>query len=233
MLDYDVFHETIAAFAEQARTKISDGLLRLYYEALKDMDTEEFTRSATRVFKERKYTNMPTAADFLDAPGSDDQAMLAADEVLEKMRSAGGDEDVSFKDQAIMNAIRIAGGWWTLCEYVNSFDLDKLGIWKREFAAQYRSAKRLRGVVAPNVLLGRMSAQQVASGYLSLETGELKNALGVVVSVKPWGGKCLTAGDRPALVAHNNNQEVSQKNVNVKDIVGSIVKQLEPAPDGE
>lgn len=193
MLDRVTFLEVLTMFCEMlGRAPLSKPSLEMYYRALADMSTDDFTAAATRIVRERKFTSLPTPADFLEGLSvqAADRGMVAAEDVLGRMRSAGGDADVQFEDQAIMVAVQMAGGWPFLCDYVNSFDLDKLGIWKREFAALYRAASARKGQ-APRVLLGRHSQSNAVRGYLDTVTGELKNADGVVVRLLPWGTKAI------------------------------------------
>lgn len=207
MLDRAKFAEVLTMFCELlGRSPLSKPSLEIYYSALAHLSTEEFTGAATRIVRERRFTSLPTPADFLEGTQerTEDRAMLAAEEVLRMMRGAGGDADVQFSDPAVMAAVQMAGGWPFLCDYVNSFDLDKLGIWKREFAGLYR-AGYARKDKAPRVLLGRHSQANIAAGYLDAETGVLTNGSGRVLKVMPWG-KALPAGEAPRLVSEGEGE---------------------------
>jgi hypothetical protein len=197
VLDRVKFAEVITMFCEMlGRAPLSKPSLEIYYQALQDMTNEEFTRSATRIVRERRFTSLPTPAEFLHLPDDADRGMLAAEQVLRAMERVGGDSDVTSEsfggDGVIVAALDQLGGWVAQCEVVSEFEVDKLGIWKRDFAAVYRTMSR-RSSVPPRVLLGRHSQSNVTRGFLNPATGELRNALGSVVSVATWGHKQLSA----------------------------------------
>jgi len=177
------------------RPALSKPSFNFYYESIKDMETSAFTRRATEIIRSRKYTNLPTPADFLDLPDAADQGMAAAETALRVMERVGADADVTAKvfggDGSFLVALARMGGWVAACEAVNEYELDKLGIWKRDFAAVYRQSQHDQ---APRVLLGRHSQGNALRGYLNIETGELRNAAGDTVRLLPWGSKAIGDG---------------------------------------
>jgi len=165
----------MTAISQMVDKPISPELRDFYYNAVKDMATEDFTRRATEIARTRKYTSLPTPADFLNLPSDDEDGMLAAKLVLKKMRQVGADTSPWFDDEAIHRAIDASGGWLRVCEEVNSYELDKLGIWEARFKGLYGVQKAKRG--RPR-LVGWLESQNTLEGYFSPSTGLLRNGRG-------------------------------------------------------
>lgn len=197
MLDRKVFLGVMTVFCDVlSRPPLSEPSLDFYYESIKDMETAAFTKRATEIIRGRKYTSLPTPADFLNLPDDQDSGMLAAESVLRLMELIGGDADLHGQDPVIMMAIDAMGGWPACCDTVREFDVDKLGIWKRDFASVYKAAARMDQAKAPGVLFGRHSQSNITRGFLNSATGELKNLLGETIEVKPWGSKQIATESR-------------------------------------
>ena len=235
MLDRRVFLSVITAFCDMlARPPLSEPALEIYYNAISDMETSAFTRRATELTRTRKYNTLPTAADFLNLPDDADSGMLAAETVLRVMEKIGGDADLQCDDPALMMAVDLMGGWVACCDAVSSYEIDKLGIWKRDFAAVYKAAARRDLSRAPRVLFGRHSQSNITAGYLNPATGELKNIQGHVISIAPWGSALITAG-KDRLMLAEASQEVDKEELEqgeVRVVVGQILDSLE-VRDGE
>jgi hypothetical protein len=195
MLNEEKFVEVIAMFCEfLGRPMLSKMSLDFYYDSIKEMETDAFTRRATEIYRGRKYSTLPTAADFLNLPDDQDAGMLAAETVIRLMEAIGGDADLQHEDPVLMLAVDAMGGWVACCEAVSQYEIDKLGIWKRDFAAVYKASARRDQARAPQVLFGRHSQSNITRGYLNPSTGELKNLIGETIEVKPWGDKALPGG---------------------------------------
>lgn len=196
-LDRTEFAKVMTVFSEAVGKKLSAGLLDFYYSALKDMDTREFTLRATELFRSRKYTSFPMPGEFRTGGVEEqDRAMLAAEIVLRTMERVGGDADVNQmdfdNDPRIILAIERMGGWPQLCDQVREYEIDKIGIWKHQFATIYK-AIGFTGIGGDKTLLGRHSMENIARGFLNPATGETRNALGATVSSTPWGTKQIEA----------------------------------------
>lgn len=216
MLDRRTFLGVMTVFSDMlSRPPLSEPSLEFYYDSIKDMETDAFTKRATEIIRGRKYTTLPTPADFLNLPDDQDEGMLAAEGVLRLMESLGGDQDLHGQESTILMALEALGGWVACCDAVSEYDIDKLGIWKRDFAAVYKACKRRDQSKAPKVLYGRHSQSNISRGYLNPATGELRNLLGEIVCVKPWGGKVLSDGKRDVKL-------LDVKSLPIEDLTGML-----------
>jgi hypothetical protein len=174
-VDKQVLAKTLALFGEIVGKPVSPGLLGLYHEALADLTTEQFRARATALAKTRRFTSLPTPADFLDGPDQEAQAVVACERVLELVRDLGSYEDLMLGehvDAQTMRAVEMAGGWLEVCDTVDAYDADKLGIWRSQFAKLWIAAGRDQSLPPP-VSLGRHSTQNVMTGWLDPYTGVL------------------------------------------------------------
>lgn len=234
MLDESKFLEVMTVFCDLlGRPAPSKTTLSFFFESIKDMDTAAFTRRATEIMRSRKYTTLPTPADFLNLPDDQDTGLLAAETVLRVMERLGGDADVTAEnfagDAAIMATLDQLGGWVAACDAVREYDLDKLGIWRRDFAAIYRAVGR-RATSGPRVLLGRHSQDNVLRGYLNPATGELRNALGAVIEVKPWAGKQIAGGAPLELPPAQEDDQAATEFFDAVERIGTFGQTTGDAP---
>lgn len=231
MLDRKVFLGVMTVFCDVlSRPPLSEPSLDFYYESIKDMETAAFTRRATEIIRGRKYTSLPTPADFLNLPDDQDSGMLAAESVLRLMELIGGDSDLHGQDPAIMMTIDAMGGWPACCDTVREFDVDKLGIWKRDFASVYKATARMDQAKSPRVLFGRHSQSNITRGFLNPSTGELKNISGEVVGIKPWGSKQIATENRKAIGLGTVEQPVLLDAEELKNLLSGLAASL---PDEE
>ena len=117
------------------KADLSTEIIALYYENLKDFSIEEFIKAKSKILKTRKFSNMPSIAEFIEnlEGDADEKALNAWDEVLKAMDKFGAYESVAFKDTAIAKAILNIGGW---IELNNADDLTWL---KKDFIKAYKA----------------------------------------------------------------------------------------------
>lgn len=117
------------------KADLSTEIIALYYENLKDFSIEEFIKAKSKILKTRKFSNMPSIAEFIEnlEGDADEKALNAWDEVLKAMDKFGAYESVAFKDTAITKAILNIGGW---IELNNADDLTWL---KKDFIRAYKA----------------------------------------------------------------------------------------------
>ena len=64
MLNKDTFKEMFLLMSEIYEKKFSDGVIKLYYEIVKDMQDEQFEKSIKEILSNRVFNNFPKPAEF-------------------------------------------------------------------------------------------------------------------------------------------------------------------------
>lgn len=116
MLNPDLFAGDISALSELFSKPMSDALLEIYYNALKDLSDEEFKRATSDAAKTCIHMPRPAELRKLARGDTQDQSLDALERVEHAFRAAGKYRSVDFEDKAINAAIRLMGGWPGLCE---------------------------------------------------------------------------------------------------------------------
>ena len=108
-------------------------------------------------------------AEFIEHMGGthtgEERAMLATEEVLDKMEMKGASNSVVFEDPVITATIIRLGGWPELCQEVRERG-DKIHFWKNEFSKMYRAvAKQGIPKSLPSRLPGLDEKNNIRKGY--------------------------------------------------------------------
>ncbi len=208
--DFDSFVDILQVVAEQYGKRLSDGLIALYWQGLKDYDF-----AAVRDALGRHIRNpdsgmfMPKIADVVKMlqGSTQDSALIAWAKVDKAVRQVGTYLDVVFDDPLIHRVIHDMGGWIALGTKTE----DEWPFVAREFENRYRGFKargevpeypsRLVGVAGSHneregfaaampVLIGNASAAQ-----LVLEGGNNKPLVGIT---RMHAGEVLALEERRA-----------------------------------
>ena len=117
--DRVTFEAIMQGLAENFNVTLTKNGIALRYEALKSLDVQEIARAALAIVTSRKYTTMPTVADFLEFLGggsAEDRAELEASKVWDVISGVGGYRSVVFDDAVTMAVVEYGfGGWSKLC----------------------------------------------------------------------------------------------------------------------
>lgn len=151
-MDFKDFYERFVVLAEYYDTPLKENIIAFYFENLKEFDIEDFDNACRLIVKNRKYSNLPKIADFIEAieGGIDDKAIMAWDIAINATFKFSSYDSVRFSDEAINRAINsLNGGWEALC----GADNESLKWLKQDFVKAYKAYKGKE--LEPSYLMGR------------------------------------------------------------------------------
>ena len=111
--DFDRFSFVMLCLAENYGQSVSSEGLLFRFDALKAYEIEALEQAAKAVIMNRKYTTMPTVADFLEhisGGSAEDKAEVEAGKVLTAIGRHGGYASVVFDDPVTQAVIVQAYG---------------------------------------------------------------------------------------------------------------------------
>lgn len=165
-LDKQAFAEMIVALAENYGQTVTRAGMALRFDALREYGIADIRRATMSLLRSRKYTTMPTVADFLEHLGggsAEDKAELAAGKILKAVARVGRYASVSFDDPVVMAVIEGAyGGWPQLCEACAGNEVKFV---RRELAKTYAAYAR-QGARHYGHLSGLTENQNGSAGML-------------------------------------------------------------------
>ena len=138
--DFDQFKSLMLGLAENYGQSLTGPGIALRFKALAEFEIMDIERASYSVMASRKYTTMPTVADFLEHLGggsAEDKGEVEAGKVTAAMRSWGRYASVVF-DDAVTQAVimNVFGGWPSICDVVT----DKW--FRQEFIKAYAAYSR-------------------------------------------------------------------------------------------
>jgi hypothetical protein len=141
--DREQFARIMYGLADNFGAELSEPGLQMRFEALREYSMEQVIEAARRIALERKYTKMPTIAEFLEylhGGHVEDRAQAEAGKVMDAVRRHGAYASVVFDNPVTMASVeRLFGGWPELCRQLRETD------WRwfvRAFTAMYSSFSR-------------------------------------------------------------------------------------------
>jgi hypothetical protein len=141
--DRKAFGEAMKGMAENFGAQLSPVGIAMRFEALNRFPIESIKRAAISLLAERRFTTMPTVADFLDHLGGgrvEDHAEIEAGKVWGAVKDVGGSNSVCFDDPVTQEVIvQGFGGWPKLCGELKE---DQRQWFFREFKAMYGAYSR-------------------------------------------------------------------------------------------
>ena len=107
----------MAGLAENFSVRLTDAGLNMRFEALKGYSIGQVKESAMIIIRTRKYTTMPTVADFIDAlhGDCDDLAEIQASFVLQAIGRCGSYSPPTFDDPITADIMLNKINWRDLC----------------------------------------------------------------------------------------------------------------------
>jgi hypothetical protein len=164
--DFDRFSAVMLGVAENYGQSLSPQGLLIRFKALSGHEIAEVERAAMNIIMCRKYTSMPTVADFLEHLGggsAEDRAEVEAGKVLEAIRRHGAYASVVFDDAVTQAVIVMAyGGWAKLCE---GCGIEESTQWFRKNFAKTWAAYSRQGVTQTGHLPGIIEISNFSNGY--------------------------------------------------------------------
>ena len=165
--DFDPFSELIHGVAECYGQSLSAQGIALRFKLLEQFSFAEVQNAALSIMATRKYTSMPTPAEFLEHIGggaAEDKAEVEAGKVLSAIGRHGAYASVVF-DDAVTQAVIVQayGGWPKLCA---DCGVEESEHWFRKNFAKTWAAYSRQGVKQTGHLPGLFEISNRSNGYL-------------------------------------------------------------------
>ena len=165
--DFDPFSELIQGVAECYGQSLSAQGIALRFKLLEQFSFTEVQNAALSIMATRKYTTMPTPADFLEhisGGSAEDRAEVEAGKVLSAIGRHGAYASVVF-DDAVTQAVIVQayGGWPKLCA---DCGVEESEHWFRKNFAKTWAAYSRQGVKQTGHLPGLFEISNRSNGYL-------------------------------------------------------------------
>ena len=165
--DFDPFSELIQGVAECYGQSLSAQGIALRFKLLEQFSFTEVQNAALSIMATRKYTSMPTPAEFLEHIGggaAEDKAEVEAGKVLSAIGRHGAYASVVF-DDAVTQAVIVQayGGWPKLCA---DCGVEESEHWFRKNFAKTWAAYSRQGVKQTGHLPGLFEISNRSNGYL-------------------------------------------------------------------
>ena len=165
-VDFKRFSALIQGVAECYGQSLSAQGIALRFKLLEPFDFAEVQNAAYSVMATRKYTSMPTPADFLEhisGGSAEDRAEVEAGKVLEAIGRHGPYASVVFDDAVTQAVIVLAyGGWPKLCADCGVEESER---WFRKNFAKTWAAYSRQGVKQAGHLPGLIETTNCSNGY--------------------------------------------------------------------
>ncbi len=164
--DFRPFIELIQAVAECYGQTLSAQGIALRFKLLEQCSLAEVRSAALSIMATRKYTSMPTPADFLEHLGGgsvEDKAEIEAGKVLAAIGRHGAYASVVF-DDAVTQAVIVQayGGWPKLCADCGVEESEQ---WFRKNFAKAWAAYARQGVKQSGHLPGVIEISNYSNGF--------------------------------------------------------------------
>ena len=165
-VDFKQFSALIQGVAECYGQSLSAQGIVLRFKLLEQFDYAEVEKAALSIMATRKYTSMPTPADFLEhisGGSAEDKAEVEAGKVLDAIGRHGAYASVVF-DDAVTQAVIVQayGGWVKLCQECGVEESEK---WFRKDFAKSWAAYSRQGVKQTGHLPGLFEITNCSNGY--------------------------------------------------------------------
>ena len=164
--DFKSFSELVQGVAECYGQSLSAQGVALRFKLLEQFDMAEVRQAALSIMATRKYTSMPTPADFLEhisGGSAEDKAEVEAGKVLDAIGRHGGYASVVFDDpttQAVI--VQAYGGWPKLCAECG---VEESEHWFRKNFAKTWAAYSRQGVKQTGHLPGLFEISNHSNGF--------------------------------------------------------------------
>ncbi|CAK7044191.1 MAG: hypothetical protein DELT_02959 [Desulfovibrio sp.] len=164
--DFERFSAVMLGVAENYGQSLSSEGISVRFKALASYAIGEIERAALSIIVCRKYTSMPTIADFLEHMGggsAEDKAEVEAGKVLTAIAKHGAYASVVFDDSVTQAVIVQAyGGWVKLCQDCGVEESEK---WFRKDFAKIWAAYSRQSVKQSGHLPGIFEITNCSSGH--------------------------------------------------------------------
>jgi hypothetical protein len=162
------FVNLILATAEYYKNTLSEMVIEIYWEGLKDFDIDLIQKALNVHIRDSELGRfMPRIADVMKhlTGSSDDKALMAWNKVFEAMQKYGYYNSVVFDDLIIHAVIQDQGGWVRFSEYYNSLTDKEFPFFKKDFMENYKMRINHRRSDTPKILIGFYEQENATSGH--------------------------------------------------------------------
>lgn len=165
--DFKKFSVIMVGMAENYGQSLTAEGVSLRFKLLAKYSIEEVEHAAIAILTTRKYTTMPTIADFLEYLGGgshEDKAEVEAGKVLNAITDYGPYASVAFDNPVTQAVIANAyGGWPNLCASVG---VEETVNWFRKNFAKTWAAYSRQGLARTGHLPGLVEISNSSNGFL-------------------------------------------------------------------
>lgn len=162
--DKQEFAALMVGVAENFSAQVSQPGIAMLFDALKAYPIEQVRSACAAVVGSRKYTKMPTVADFMEYIGGgniEDVALVEAGKAIEAVKRVGGYTSVTFDNPTTMAVIEQGfGGWVKFCGEMTA-ENEK---WVAKDFVRIYSAYSRQGIALTGILVGRTEIHNEAHG---------------------------------------------------------------------
>ncbi|MDD4456447.1 MAG: DUF6475 domain-containing protein [Syntrophotalea acetylenica] len=146
------FAHIMAALASNFSCEVSDLDMTVRWIGLRDYTLQQVEAAALQILRNRKFTKLPTVADFIEYIDGDTAAVaeIQSITVCRAIAEIGSYRSVQFPDKTTQAVIESMGGWPQVCR---SLKQDNESWFRKEFAALYVAFAK-RGLDSDIPLLG-------------------------------------------------------------------------------
>ena len=165
--DFKAFSNLMQALADCYGKTLSAQGIALRFQLLAAHNIADVRRAAMSILSTRKYTSMPTPADFLELLNGglpEDLAEVEAGKVLEAVSEHGAYASVVF-DNAVTQAVIVRGsrGWPQLCAILGTEESE---LWFRRNFVKIWQAYSRQNVTVTGHLPGLTELENCRNGFL-------------------------------------------------------------------
>lgn len=137
--DKSRFVQIMLGMADNFRDSVTKEGMAMRFEMLKDYTIQQIESAAKQIMYTRKYTKMPTVADFIEAlssdvPKTEDKALIIANEIIAHSRTQGSR---IFPPGLDTIAKHLMTRRWPYAEWSSTVLTSELTWWVKEFREAY------------------------------------------------------------------------------------------------
>ena len=173
MLDKNIFLGKVTALAELYNQKLSSGVIKIYYDTLKNMSNDEFLASVDNVMANWNYSYMPKPAHLLNSLKQKEEdveveAQKEWDKVIEAIETHGSYVSVKFENLITSTALNLLSNqnWYQIA----SKTYEELNWIKKDFIRLYKNLKSNPTNLKDNILLGYCDKQNNTCDLKAVKT---------------------------------------------------------------
>lgn len=175
------FAKLCALMSEAFGKPMSEMLIDIYFDGLKDFEIEQVTSAVQQAVKSRTF--MPKIAELCELIGgsASDHAELAWRTFIDLVKFEGSYPSLQIYDGGIAYAIECMGGWCSACEKISGASPEMLASHEKNFKASYKlglvrdekSAYLIGAVEADNRTLGQWKEPTVNQPVCLVRPGKV------------------------------------------------------------